>query len=82
MVCSESNTVEYKSEESCPVFLSKITIMDLIAVRLNSLATPRDNMAVREICQVLNDYEAVFTGTKLKLVFKTATMAPARDQEP
>lgn len=52
-----------------------------LTVRLNSLATPRDNMAVREICQVLNDYEAVFPGTKLKLVFKTTTMAPARDQE-
>ena len=52
-----------------------------LTVRLNSLATPRDNIAVREICQVLNDYEAVFPGTKLKLVFKTTTMAPARDQE-
>mgnify|MGYP001397590742 CR=1 FL=1 len=38
-------------------------------------------MAVREISQVLNDYEEVFQGTKLKLVFKTAAMAPARDQE-
>ena len=46
-------------------------------VRLNSLATPRDNLAVREICQMLNDYEAVFPGTKLKLVYKTATLTPA-----
>jgi hypothetical protein len=41
-----------------------------LMVRLNSLATPRDNMAIREICQTLNDYEAVFPGTKLKLVYK------------
>ena len=41
-----------------------------LMVRLNSLATPRDNMAIGEICQMLNDYEAVFPGTKLKLVYK------------
>jgi hypothetical protein len=48
-----------------------------LTVRLNSLATPRDNYAVREICQTINDYEAVFPGTKLKLVYKTATLTPA-----
>ncbi len=48
-----------------------------LTVRLNSLATPRDNLAVREICQTLNDYEAVFPGTKLKLIYKTATQSPA-----
>jgi len=40
-----------------------------LTVRLNSLATPRDNMAIREIYQTLNDYEAVFPGTRLKLVY-------------
>jgi len=43
---------------------------NILTVRLNSLATPRDNMAIREIYQTLNDYEAVFPGTKLKLVYK------------
>ncbi len=52
-----------------------------LTVRLNSLSTPRDNMAIREICQTLNDYEAVFPGTNLKLFFKTATVEPARGQE-
>jgi hypothetical protein len=52
-----------------------------LTVRLNSLSTPRDNLAVRGICHTLNDYEAVFPGTNLKLFFKTATVAPARDQE-
>jgi len=52
-----------------------------LTVKLNSLATPRDNMAIREICQTLNDYEAVFPGTRLKLFFKNATMTPATDQE-
>jgi len=50
-------------------------------IRLNSLSTPRDNMAIREICQTLNDYETVFPGTNLKLFFKTATVEPARGQE-
>ena len=54
---------------------------NILTLRLNSLATPRDNMAINEICQTLNDYEAVFPGTKLKLVLKTATVTPARDQE-
>ncbi|MGB4205174.1 MAG: putative transposase [Bacteroidales bacterium] len=48
-----------------------------LTVRLNSLATPRDNLAVREICQTINDYEAIFPGTKLKLIYKTATLSPA-----
>lgn len=48
-----------------------------LTVRLNSLATPRDNLAVREICQTINDYEAIFPGTKLKLIYKTATLPPA-----
>lgn len=52
-----------------------------LTVRLNSLATPRDNMAIGEICETLNDYETVFPGTKLKLFFKTATMTSARNQE-
>lgn len=41
-----------------------------LTVRLNGLATPRDNMAISKIFQTLNDYEAVFPGTKLKLVYK------------
>lgn len=48
-----------------------------LTVRLNSLATPRDNLAVREICQTINDYEAIFPGTNLKLVYKTETLNPA-----
>ena len=48
-----------------------------LTVRLNSLATPRDNLAVREICQTINNYEAVFPGTNLKMVYKTETLTPA-----
>ena len=52
-----------------------------LTVRLSSLATPRDNLAGREICQTLNDYQATFPGTKLRLVYENATTNPARDQE-
>jgi hypothetical protein len=52
-----------------------------LRVRLNSLATPRDNMAMREICQTLNDYEAVFPGTRFKLVYENATRTPATGLE-
>ncbi len=48
-----------------------------LTVRLNSLATRRDNLAVRKICQTINDYEAIFPGTNLKLVYKTETLNPA-----
>jgi len=48
-----------------------------LTVRLNSLATPRDNSAVREICQTINDYEAIFPGTNLKMVYKTETLTLA-----
>jgi hypothetical protein len=41
-----------------------------LTVRLNGLATPRDNMAIREIYQTLNDYEAIFPGTELKLIYE------------
>ena len=51
-----------------------------LSVRLNSLATPRDNLAVQEISQTINYYEAIFPGTKLKLVYKTTTLTTALDQ--
>jgi len=53
----------------------------ILTVRLNSLSTPRDNKAVMEICQTLNDYELIFPGTNLRLFFKTATLTPTRDHE-
>ncbi|MFO8054183.1 MAG: hypothetical protein R6U19_03355 [Bacteroidales bacterium] len=52
-----------------------------LTVRLNSLATPRDNMAITKICQTLNDCQTIFPGTNLKLLFKTATSNSATGQE-
>lgn len=44
-----------------------------LSVKLYSLATPRDNLALEKICNLLNDTETVFPGTNLKLIFKMTT---------
>jgi len=45
-----------------------------LIVTLYSLATPRDNAAVKSICNYLNDTETKFPGTELNLIYKTATI--------
>ena len=48
-----------------------------LTVRLNSLATPRYNLALLEIIQTINYYEAIFPGTKLKLFYKNKSLTSA-----
>jgi hypothetical protein len=43
------------------------------SIKLYGLATPRDNIALQKICQLLNDTETIFPNTDLKMVFKMAT---------
>ncbi|MCK5539187.1 MAG: hypothetical protein KAI79_20360, partial [Bacteroidales bacterium] len=45
-----------------------------LTVELYSLATPRDNKAVINICKILNDTETVFPRTNLKIIYKFATV--------
>ena len=45
-----------------------------LTVTLYSLASNRDNLAVGNVCQILNDTETIFPGTNLKLIFKSATI--------
>ena len=45
-----------------------------LSVRLYSLATPRDNLALEKICSLLNDTETVSPGSDLTLVFKMTTL--------
>ena len=45
-----------------------------LTITLYSLATPRDNLAIENICHNLNDAEVFFPGTELKLIYKTATI--------
>jgi len=42
-----------------------------ITITLYALATKRDNNAIENICQILNDTETIYPGTDLKLIYKT-----------
>lgn len=44
-----------------------------LTIELYSLATPRDNLAAENMCQLLNDTETIFPGTEMKLFYKIAT---------
>ena len=60
------------------VLFSKADIMpdyknNTLSVKLYSLATPRDNLALEKICHLLNDTDTVFPGSDLKMVFNIAT---------
>jgi len=46
---------------------------NVLIVELYSLATPRDNLAAKQICDLLNETETIFPGTNLKLFYKIAT---------
>ncbi len=48
-------------------------INNTLTVELFSLATPRDNLAVRNVCNILNQSETIYPGTELRMVYKTAT---------
>ena len=44
-----------------------------LTVQLYSLANPRDNQALKNILNILNDSETIFPGTELKLIYKFDT---------
>ena len=44
-----------------------------LTVKLYSLATPRDNEAVKKVCQILNDTETEYPATNLRLIYKFAS---------
>jgi len=44
-----------------------------LTIALYSLATPRDNEAVKQVCQLLNDTETIYPGTNLHMIYKIAT---------
>jgi hypothetical protein len=50
-----------------------------LTVSLYSLSTPRDNVAVDSVCQILNETETIFPGTNLRLIYKSATEYPATE---
>ena len=44
-----------------------------LTVEIFSLSTPRDNLAVRNICEILNETQTIFPTTNLMLKYKIAT---------
>jgi hypothetical protein len=44
-----------------------------LTVTLYSLSSQRDNMAVANVCYLLNETETLYPGTNLKLIFKNTT---------
>jgi len=41
-----------------------------LRVRYHTLATPRDNMALAQLCETMNHLVCVYPGTDLRLVFE------------
>lgn len=52
-----------------------------LTITLYSMATPRDNHAVEEICTRLNQSQTLFPGTELTMLFKTWTSLNTMNQE-
>ena len=50
-----------------------------LTITLHSLATPRDNEAVKKLCQLLNDSEVIYPGTDLRLIYKTVAVLSTKD---
>ena len=47
----------------------------VLRVKFHAMANPRSNRALRKLCDVVNDTDYVFPGTKLKLVFEASDVA-------
>jgi len=63
-----------KSIIFCKADLEPDYINNTLSVTLYSLATPRDNHAVKNTCELLNDTETEFPRTNLRLIYKSATI--------
>jgi hypothetical protein len=50
-----------------------------LTVTLHSLATPRDNQAAHQLCQLLTETETIYPNTDLKLIYKTVAVHNAKD---
>jgi hypothetical protein len=44
-----------------------------LTVRLYTMSTPRENRAIEQMCEILNDSETLFPGTNMKMIYKFAT---------
>lgn len=44
-----------------------------LQVKLHTLATPRDNLAIKKICETLNQNQCKYPGTDLTIIYQSAT---------
>ena len=44
-----------------------------LTIKIYTLATPRDNIALEKLCKLLTDSETIYPGTELKMIYKLAT---------
>ncbi len=49
-------------------------VNNTITVKLYSLSTPRENRAIKEICDLLTETQTLFPGTNMRLIYKSATL--------
>ena len=75
--CYSKNRDEIRALVKSVIFSKADLIPDevnkTLTVKLYSLVTKKDNLAVQKACELLNDTETIFPDTNMTLVFKTAT---------
>ena len=55
---------------STPADIIPDAIKNTLTIQVGSLSTPRYNVAINELCAILNQSETNFPGTNLKLIYK------------
>lgn len=46
----------------------------ILTIRIHSLSTPRYNVAVKKLCDILNETETIFPDTNLKLIYESVAV--------
>lgn len=70
-----------KSLISTPCDLSVDYANNTLNINLYSLATPRDNLAISRICNLINESNCIYPGTNLRLVYNSTTSEFTSGQE-
>ena len=52
-----------------------------LKVKLHNMTNPRNNQYVQKLCAILNESEAIFPGTNLRLVYSMVSNQNSTDQE-
>jgi hypothetical protein len=52
-----------------------------LKVKLHNMTNPRNNQYAQKLCEILNESEAIFPGTKLRLIYNVVSNQNPPDQE-